>query len=72
MLILTRKPGESIIIGDNVSVVLLGMQHNQVRLGITAPMEITVHRDEIYNKIQSGKRKTTVENATVIDETDNK
>jgi len=55
MLILTRKPGESIIIGDNVSVVLLGMQHNQVRLGITAPIDISVHREEIYRKIMQEK-----------------
>lgn len=55
MLILTRKPGESIIIGDNVSVVLLGMQNNQAKLGITAPMEITVHREEVYRKIMQEK-----------------
>jgi carbon storage regulator len=53
MLILTRRPGESIKIGDDVDVVVLSMQGNQVRLGINAPKEISVHREEIYNKIKS-------------------
>jgi len=52
MLILTRKPGESIIIGDNVTVTILGVRGNQVRLGTEAPIEISVHREEIYHRIK--------------------
>ena len=52
MLILTRRIGESIIIGDDVEVMILGMKGNQTRIGIEAPKEVSVHRKEIYNKIQ--------------------
>lgn len=52
MLILTRKPEESIMIGDDVEIKVLGVQENQVRLGITAPKHIGVHRKEIYLTIQ--------------------
>ncbi len=45
--------GESIVIGDDITVVPLGVKGNQVRLGITAPKDITVHREEIYEKIQA-------------------
>ncbi len=55
MLILTRKIGESIIIGDNVKVVVLGVEGRQIRLGIEAPKEISVHRKEIYDKIAAEK-----------------
>ena len=55
MLILTRKPGETIIIDDNVKICVLGVEGRQVRLGIDAPIEISVHREEIYNKIQAEK-----------------
>jgi len=52
MLILTRKVGESLRIGDDVSVVVLGVKGNQVRIGVDAPKSVSVHREEIYNRIQ--------------------
>ncbi len=52
MLILTRKIGESLIIGDDVEVTVLGTKGNQVRIGIDAPKDVSVHRKEIYEKIQ--------------------
>jgi carbon storage regulator len=52
MLILTRRVGETLMIGDDVSIVVLGVKGNQVRLGIAAPRSIAVHREEIYRRIQ--------------------
>ncbi len=55
MLILTRRIGEKILIGDDVQIAVLGVRGNQVRLGIEAPAEVSVHREEIYNRIQQEK-----------------
>ena len=52
MLILTRRVGEALMIGDDVSITVLGVKGNQVRLGIDAPRSIAVHREEIYRRIK--------------------
>ena len=56
MLILTRRVGEKLIIGDDVTVTVLAMQGKQVRIGVNAPRSVSVHREEIYNKIVEEKR----------------
>jgi carbon storage regulator len=55
MLILTRRVGETLMIGDNVTVTVLGTKGSQVRLGVNAPRDISVHREEIYERIQKEK-----------------
>lgn len=55
MLILTRRIGESIVVGNDVSVTVLNIKGNQVRIGVNAPKEVTVHREEIYHKAQREK-----------------
>ena len=53
MLILTRRPGESVKIGDDITVTVLGVRGNQLRLGFSAPQNVAVHREEVYERIQS-------------------
>lgn len=53
MLILTRRVGEALMIGDDISISVLGVKGNQVRIGIDAPREVAVHREEIFNRIKS-------------------
>jgi len=55
MLILTRRLGETIVINNNVKVTMMGIAGNQIRIGIDAPKEIAVHREEIYNRIMAEK-----------------
>ena len=52
MLILTRRVGETLMIGEQVTVTVLGVKGNQVRVGISAPKDVSVHREEIYQRIQ--------------------
>ena len=67
MLILTRRVGESLVIGDDVTVTVLGVRGNQVRLGVNAPKDVAVHREEIYQRIQNEK---DAENSTESSEKD--
>ncbi len=52
MLILTRRVGESLMVGDDITVTVLGVKGNQVRIGVNAPRDVAAHREEIYNRIQ--------------------
>ena len=59
MLILTRRVGESLMIGDEINVTVLGIRGNQVRIGVNAPKEVAVHREEIYERIKQEKTGAT-------------
>ncbi len=63
MLILTRKVGERLIIGDDIAVTVLSVKGNQVRVGVQAPASIAVHREEIYNRIQNERNGQKVASA---------
>ncbi|MDC0482466.1 carbon storage regulator CsrA [Gammaproteobacteria bacterium] len=59
MLILTRRVGESLRIGDEVSVTVLGIKGSQVRIGVNAPKSVSVHREEVYDRINEEKSKNS-------------
>ncbi|MEY8240569.1 MAG: carbon storage regulator CsrA [Cycloclasticus sp.] len=63
MLILTRRVGETLMIGDDVSVTVLGVKGNQVRIGVNAPKEVPVHREEIHQRIQAERAEKLTDTA---------
>ncbi|WP_372717160.1 carbon storage regulator CsrA [Immundisolibacter sp.] len=67
MLILTRRAGETLMIGDGIEITVLGAKGNQVRLGVKAPRDVPVHRAEIYQRIQQERAENTLVTETVAE-----
>lgn len=67
MLILTRRAGETVMIGSDVTITVLGVKGNQVRIGINAPRDVAVHREEIFERIQSEKDADSPEKAGTVE-----
>ncbi len=70
MLILTRRVGETLMVGDDVSITVLGVKGNQVRIGINAPKEIAVHREEIYQRIKAEQASAALGDSSPPDDPD--
>ncbi len=66
MLILTRRLGERVIIGDNIEVTVLAISGSQVRVGVQAPKQISVHREEVYYRLLAAKVKSAAENKEIV------
>lgn len=67
MLILTRRVGETLVIGDDVTVTVLGIKGNQVRIGVKAPKNVTVHREEIFERIRQERAEEKADKPLTID-----
>jgi carbon storage regulator len=67
MLILTRRVGETVMIGDDVTITVLGVKGNQVRVGINAPKNVAVHREEIYERIKREQQSGAAEHSDAAD-----
>jgi carbon storage regulator len=65
MLILTRKPGEAVVISDNIEVVVVAIEGGQIRLGINAPSSVRIHRKELYERIQNANREAATQKQSI-------
>jgi carbon storage regulator len=65
MLILTRRVGEAVVIGEEVTVTVLGVKGNQVRIGVTAPKSVSVHRDEIFDRIKNERESSDLRTVAI-------